>query len=84
MKFHYFFPESAKITKGKTQVKEDRFTAQFVKFILNRKIIQAVNFQSPNPNFSGQMIVELTLKTVKNGTRSLIFLRISKRNTTRR
>jgi|SRR5690554_2923215 len=70
-----FYPESEKIMQGKTQGKEDRFTARFVELISNRKIIQAVNFQSPNPDFSGEMIVEITLESVENGTKVTYFFK---------
>lgn len=68
-----FYPDSENEMKGKTQEKEDRFTALFVELIPNKKIVQAVNFESPNPDFSGEMIVEITLEPVKNGTNVTYF-----------
>ena len=64
-----FYPESEKEMKGKTTEREDRFTARFVEIIPNKKIIPAVNFESPDPDFSGEMIMETTFDPNERGTK---------------
>ena len=54
--------------KGKTAGKEDRYTARFVELIPNKKIVQAINFDTSNPDFMGEMIMEVVLKPIDNGT----------------
>ena len=68
-----FYPETEKENRGKTQGKEDRFTVRFLELIPNKKIVQAVNFSSDNPDFSDEMIMEITLDKKENGT-EVIFL----------
>lgn len=68
-----YYPDSEKKMKGKTERMEDRFSARFVQLIPNRKIVQAVNFESPDPDFSGEMMVEITLVPVDNGTKVTYF-----------
>ena len=70
-----FYPDSEKVMEGKTQGKEDRFTAKFIELIQNKKIVQAVNFESPNPDFSGEMIIEITFEPKENGTNVTYFFR---------
>lgn len=70
-----FYPDTEKETQGKTQGKEDRFTARFVELIPNKKIVQAVNFESPNPDFSGEMIIEITFEPIENGTNVTYFFK---------
>jgi uncharacterized protein YndB with AHSA1/START domain len=63
-----FYSDSETEMKGKTKGKEDRFTARFIDIIPNKKIVQAVNFESPDPDFSGEMIMEVTFEPIDNGT----------------
>lgn len=73
-----FYPESEKKMQGKTQGKEDRFTARFVELIPNRKIVQVVNFQSPLGSNYNQVI----MKTKKSNKEIIteIFTELSKGN----
>lgn len=72
-----FYPKSELASSGKTSEKEDRFTASFLELKPNKKIVQAINFDSTNPDFSGEMIMEITLDPVENGTRiSFLFRNI--------
>lgn len=64
-----FSPESEKEMTGKTVGKEDRFTAQFLELIPNKRIVQAINFETSNPDFMGEMIMEVMLKPIDNGTK---------------
>ncbi len=56
-----YYPESETGTQGKTQAKEDRYTARFIDIVPHQKIVQTVNFKSSNPDFWGDMIVEILL-----------------------
>lgn len=63
-----FYPESQTGVQGKTAGKEDRFTARFVDLVPDRKILQAVRFQSDDPLFSGDMTIEITFEPTDGGT----------------
>ena len=54
--------------KGKTKEKEDRFTTRFIELIPDKKIIEAVNFQTSDPDFMGEMLIEITFEPVEEGT----------------
>jgi len=64
-----FYPDSEKEMKGKTSGKEDRFSARFVELIPNKKIVHAINFDTSNPDLQGEMIMEVRLDPVDNGTK---------------
>lgn len=70
-----YYPDSETEMKGKTEKLEDRFLARFVEIIPNEKIVQAVNFKSPNPDFSGEMIIEITFEPTENGTNVTYFFK---------
>jgi uncharacterized protein YndB with AHSA1/START domain len=70
-----FYPESEKKSRGKTSDKEDRFTARFVELTSPKKIIQAITFDSGDPAFSGEMIMEVTFETIDIGTRVTVVFR---------
>jgi len=63
-----FYPQSEKENRGKTSAREDRFFARFVEIVPNKKIVEAITFESDDPDFSGQMIMEITLRAVLNGS----------------
>jgi uncharacterized protein YndB with AHSA1/START domain len=63
-----FYPESEVNFKGKTADKEDKFTSRYIEIIPNKKIVEAVNFESDDPNFAGEMIMEVTFKPHQDGT----------------
>jgi uncharacterized protein YndB with AHSA1/START domain len=64
-----FYPDSETGMTGKTSAKEDRFTARFIELTPPGKIIEAINFDSPDPDFSGEMIVEITFEPIDKGTK---------------
>ena len=70
-----FYPDSETEMKGKTKGKEDRFTTRFIDIIPNKKIVQAVNFVSSDPGFSGEMIMEVTFEPIDNGTNVTFFFK---------
>ena len=68
-----FYPGSEKKMTGKTVGKEDRFTTRFLELIPNKKIVQAINFDTSNPGFMGEMIMEITLKPIDSRTTTVTF-----------
>jgi uncharacterized protein YndB with AHSA1/START domain len=70
-----FYPASDKTSRGKTSEKEDRFTARFVELIPGKKVIQATTFDSPDPAFSGEMIMEVTFESKDFETRVTILFK---------
>ena len=64
-----YYPQSEKESRGKTSKNEDRFSAKFVEITPFNKIVQTINFDSDNPAFSGEMIMEVTFEAVGNGTK---------------
>lgn len=63
-----FYPESERKMTGKTATNEDKFTARFIELIPNKKIVQAINFASPNQDLKGEMTMEVILESVAAGT----------------
>jgi uncharacterized protein YndB with AHSA1/START domain len=63
-----FYPDNENEMTGKTAGREDRYTARFVELIPNKKIVQVINFDTSNPDFMGEMIMEVVLKPIDNGT----------------
>ncbi|WP_367873523.1 SRPBCC domain-containing protein [Luteolibacter sp. Populi] len=64
-----FYPPGEDEALGKTSEGEDRFTARFVELVPLEKIVEAIVFNSADPAFSGEMIVEITLEAEDDGTR---------------
>ena len=64
-----FYPDSDNTPAGKTAGKEDRYKARFIELIPNQKIVEAIIFNTSNPDFAGEMRMEITLEPVETGTR---------------
>ena len=64
-----FYPESKKESRGKTTENEDRYTSRFVELTPFKKIIQAITFDSENPDFAGEMIMEVTFEPKGSATK---------------
>jgi len=64
-----YYPDSENRGKGKTSAKEDRFTARFIELTPPKKIIEAINFDSSDPAFSGEMIIEVTFEPIGKGAK---------------
>lgn len=62
-----FYPDKTETT-GKTKGNEDKFTSRFIELSPHSKIVQAVNFDTSDPMFSGEMIMEITLRPTNGGT----------------
>ena len=57
-------------SEGKTSEKEDRYTSHFLELTLFRKIIQAITFDSSDPAFAGEMIMEVSFE--QKGTKTKV------------
>lgn len=74
-----YYPESEKKMKGKTSDKEDRFYAKFVEIIPNKKIVEAIQFETSDAKLAGQMMMEVTFQPIQIGTRvTFLFKNIPK------
>ena len=62
-----YYPQNDNDSKGKTEDKEDRYSAKFIELSPER-IIEAIHFNSSDPLFAGEMILEITLKKIPGGT----------------
>jgi uncharacterized protein YndB with AHSA1/START domain len=70
-----FYPQSEKGSPGKTSAKEDRFTARFIELTPYKRIVQAISFDSPDPAFSGEMIMEVTFEPKDKETKVTILFK---------
>ena len=67
-----FYPQSEKAARGKTNAREDRYFARFVELKPFEKIVQAINFDSSDEQFAGEMIMEVILEPKGAGTNVII------------
>jgi uncharacterized protein YndB with AHSA1/START domain len=63
-----FYPDTDQQAKGKSAAKEDRYTARFIELQPNKKIVEAITFDSPDPHFAGEMIMEVDFEPKGKGT----------------
>ena len=69
-----YYPASEPTSRGKTSGREDRYTARFIELTPPRKIVEAITFDSLDPAFAGEMIMEVTLEPEEGGTNvSIVF-----------
>ena len=69
-----YYPSSELPSQGKTSEREDRYTARFVELAPPEKIVEAITFDTVDPAFSGEMIMEISLEPGDGGTTvSVIF-----------
>lgn len=68
-----YYPSSETIFRGKTEHREDRFTARFVELTPPRRIVEAITFDSVDPAFEGEMIMVVTFEAEDGGTTVSIF-----------
>lgn len=57
-----YYPEAGNEQTGKTAENEDRYTSSYSEIVTNKKIVELINFNSPDPDFSGEMIMEMVLE----------------------
>lgn len=58
--------------RGKTSESTDTFQGRFVKLVPNEQIVWAVEFESADPSFAGEMIMSTTLTPANGGTQVTI------------
>ena len=63
-----YYSSSEKIPRGKTEDREDRYTARFVELTPPRRIVAAITFDAVDPAFAGEMVMEVTLESADGGT----------------
>src|SRR6185503_9699718 len=63
-----YYPASDTTSRGKTAGREDRYTARFVELTPPSRIVEAITFDSADPAFSGEMIMEVMLEAEEGGT----------------
>lgn len=64
-----FYPPSERTHRGKTAEREDRMTVRFVELTPPHRIVYAVNFDSADAAFQGEMTMTWTFKAEPGGTR---------------
>ena len=62
-----YYPASETTARGKSSAREDRFTARFVA-LTPRRIVEAITFDWLNTAFAVEIIMEVTLEAVADGT----------------
>lgn len=62
------YPDSEIGSPGKTTEQEDRYTARFVELVPPSRIVEAIDFESDDPAFAGEMTMTITLDAVEGGT----------------
>lgn len=63
-----FYPSSNQEHAGKTTEHEDRYTSRFVELDPPSRLVEAIRFDSDDPAFSGEMILDVTLVDVDGQT----------------
>jgi uncharacterized protein YndB with AHSA1/START domain len=62
------YPEDDTSARGKTSASTDTFEGRFVTLFPNREIAWAVEFESADASYAGEMMVRTTLAPVGSGT----------------
>lgn len=68
-----YYPSTETNFPGKTADREDRYTARFVELTPPSKIVEAITFDTVNPAFKGEMIMEATFEAENGGTTVSLF-----------
>src|SRR5262249_20302945 len=72
-----YYPASDNTSRGKTSAREDRYSARFVELTPPSRIVEAITFDTVDPAFSGEMIMEVTFEAEAGGTTvSIVFKNI--------
>ncbi|MBB4636292.1 SRPBCC domain-containing protein [Longimicrobium terrae] len=70
-----YYPKSMGDGHGKTAEGEDRYTARFVELDPPSRVVLAIDFESDDPAFAGEMIMQTTLEERPGGTEVTIAFR---------
>ena len=72
-----YYLSSEHPVRGKTTDQEDRYMARFVELTPPSRIVEAITFDSVDPAFSSEMIMEVTFEAENGGTTvSMLFKNI--------
>ncbi|QBD75767.1 ATPase [Ktedonosporobacter rubrisoli] len=72
-----YYPSTEITMRGKSAEREDRYTARFVELTPPERIVEAITFDTTNPDFSGEMSMEVTFEARNEGTNvSILFKNI--------
>jgi uncharacterized protein YndB with AHSA1/START domain len=63
-----FYPPDECSFRGKTSEREDRVDVRFVELAPPQRIVEAVNFDTTDPAFFGEMTIVVTFEEVSGGT----------------
>ena len=63
-----YYPSSEQTNRGKTEDREDRYTARFVELTPASRIVEAITFDTADSAFSGEMSMEVTFEAEDGGT----------------
>jgi uncharacterized protein YndB with AHSA1/START domain len=63
-----FYPAAEQAHRGKSSNREDAVDVRFVELTPPRRIVEAVNFDTADPAFRGEMMIEITLEDAPGGT----------------
>jgi uncharacterized protein YndB with AHSA1/START domain len=63
-----FYPANERSFRGKTSAREDMVKVRFVELAPPRRIVEAVNFDTTDPAFFGEMTIVVTFEEVSGGT----------------
>jgi uncharacterized protein YndB with AHSA1/START domain len=62
------YPEGDTSSRGKSSERTDTFQGRFVTLIPNERVVWAVEFESDDPSFAGEMLLTWMLAPVDGGT----------------
>jgi uncharacterized protein YndB with AHSA1/START domain len=62
------YPNPEHSQPGKTLADMDTYHGRFVELVPNEKIVEAIEFESQDPGFAGEMTMTVTLADVEGGT----------------
>jgi len=62
------YPQPEDAGRGKTSGDTDTYHGRFVELIPNEKIVEAIEFETQDPAFAGEMTMIVTLAEVAGGT----------------
>ncbi len=62
------YQDPANSPGGKTTQDTDTFRGRFVELVPDQKIVWAINFESPDPGFAGEMRMVMTFTDAGDGT----------------
>ena len=63
-----FYPPNERSFRGKTSDREDIVNVRFVELAPPHRIVEAVNFETTDPAYLGEMTIVVTFEEVSDGT----------------